>query len=49
MESDDVCIVRDGTATMHYKTMEAFLTELENAESLDADVKKNVFSNGEFE
>jgi hypothetical protein len=38
MDGDDVCIVRDGTLTTHYKTIDAFVEELENAEELDQDV-----------
>lgn len=49
MESDDVMIVRDGSLTTHYKTIKAFIEDLEEAERLDADVKKNVFPEGEFE
>lgn len=32
MDSDDVCIVRDGSLTTHYKTIEAFEREIKNAE-----------------
>lgn len=32
-ESDDVCVVTDGPARTHYKTMDAFLEELEDLES----------------
>lgn len=31
-DSDDVCIVRDGTVTIHYKSLEAFVEELEEWE-----------------
>lgn len=32
-DSDDVCIVRNGAAAIHYKTIEAFVSDLEWAES----------------
>lgn len=32
-ESDDVCVVIDGPARTHYKTMAAFLEDLEDFES----------------
>lgn len=31
-DGDDVCIVKDGTATIHYKSMEAFVADLEEWE-----------------
>ena len=37
-DSDDVCVVMDGTTSIHYKTIEAFIEELENAEALDKQV-----------
>lgn len=41
-DSDDICIVRDGSATVHYKTLEAFIEDLELFEELDKDVRENV-------
>lgn len=40
MDSDDVAIVRDGTMTIHYKTLAAFIEDLEEAERLDREVKE---------
>jgi hypothetical protein len=36
MDSDDVCIIRDGALTAHYKTLAAFLEDLEEWERLTA-------------
>ena len=41
-DSDDVCIVRDGTATIHYKTIEAFIEELEEWEQWEAIVAEDM-------
>lgn len=41
-ESDDVCIVRDGTVTIHYKTIEGFIEELEEWEMWEAIVTEDM-------
>lgn len=41
-DSDDVCIVRDGTATIHYKTIEAFIADLEEWEMWEAIVVEDM-------
>lgn len=40
-ESDDVCIVMDGSVTIHYKSIEAFVKELEEWEDTDKQVKSS--------
>lgn len=47
IDSDDVCIVRDGTLTTHYKTMAAFIEDLEHAEETDKNVMAWLFDHGE--
>lgn len=42
-DSDDVCVVRDGTGTIHYKSLDAFIKVLEEWEATDRDVRKHVF------
>ena len=32
-ESDDICIVKNGVLTTHYKNMEAFIRDIEAAEA----------------
>ena len=40
-ESDDVCIVVDGSETIHYKTLDAFLEELKEWEYWERVVKED--------
>lgn len=41
-DSDDVCIVMDGSAAIHYKTIEAFIEELEEWEMCEAVVAEDM-------
>jgi hypothetical protein len=41
-DSDDVCIVRDGIATIHYKSIETFIAELEDWEMWEAIVAEDM-------
>jgi len=41
-DADDVCIVRDGTETIHYKTLDAFVSDLEEWEMWEAIVAEDM-------
>jgi hypothetical protein len=52
MDSDDMCIVKSGTITNHYKTMAAFIHDLEGIEEyekLKADMEYDLadYENGD--
>ena len=46
-DSDDVCIVMDGSATIHYKSIEAFVEELEEWEHWESVVSEDMAEESE--